>query len=209
MISRGKRNPAKPELGGGTRRWRRRISSPCSKLSSTNATAPFDRTHDVWMLLDAVAIREVSNGLNSCDGDKIVDLLLAILLPGPDNSVIDELHTPAAEVERATVARPARGVRELEDRLQPGLAESVIITEPMRSNCHSCIGPVRSSTPVILTAALTGQRADETVTHRQPIHRRATASETPPSRPSSCTSRRGARRTPSTTGFHPLCLSLD
>jgi hypothetical protein len=40
MTSRGKRNPAKPDLGGGTRRWRRRIGSACLKLPSTNATAP-------------------------------------------------------------------------------------------------------------------------------------------------------------------------
>ena len=31
--------PAKLDLSGGTRRWRRRISSACLKLSSTNATA--------------------------------------------------------------------------------------------------------------------------------------------------------------------------
>jgi hypothetical protein len=36
----GKRNPAKPDLGGGTRRWRRRIGSACLKLSSTNTTIP-------------------------------------------------------------------------------------------------------------------------------------------------------------------------
>jgi hypothetical protein len=42
MTSRGKRNPAKLELGEGTRRWRRRrrISSTCLKLPSTNATPP-------------------------------------------------------------------------------------------------------------------------------------------------------------------------
>jgi hypothetical protein len=38
-----KRNPAKLDLGGGTR-WRRRIGSACLKLSSTTATVPTDLT---------------------------------------------------------------------------------------------------------------------------------------------------------------------
>src|SRR5438309_11426070 len=40
MTSRGNRNPAKLDLGAGTRAPRRRITSSCRDLASTDATDP-------------------------------------------------------------------------------------------------------------------------------------------------------------------------
>lgn len=40
ITSGGKRNPAKPERGGGTRRKQRRIATACPTLPSANATVP-------------------------------------------------------------------------------------------------------------------------------------------------------------------------
>lgn len=39
IKSGGKRNPAKPDRGGDTELWRRRIVSPCPSPSSANANA--------------------------------------------------------------------------------------------------------------------------------------------------------------------------
>jgi hypothetical protein len=64
MTSRGKRNPVKLDLGGGTRRWRRRISSACLKLPSTNATAPTSTGHQrCWPASSAPAA--------CCDGGRV------------------------------------------------------------------------------------------------------------------------------------------
>ncbi|MGH3693773.1 MAG: helix-turn-helix domain-containing protein [Pseudonocardiaceae bacterium] len=44
MTSRGKRNPAKLDLGGGTRRWRRPINSACPSTSSAKRNRPWTGT---------------------------------------------------------------------------------------------------------------------------------------------------------------------